>query len=113
MPSRGALLVSRRRDSTMRRVRVANGLRVLAYSTDREYNVTLHDVNSPVALTKHGERLYDQLIILSAKMKGNKHIMSMETAHAISKGTLSVETTNTLLIWLFFSFSRISQGYEC
>ncbi|KAF9356314.1 hypothetical protein BGX34_010000, partial [Mortierella sp. NVP85] len=36
---------------------------------DREYNVTLHDVNSPIALIKHGERLYDQLVILSAKMK--------------------------------------------
>ncbi|KAF9983045.1 hypothetical protein BGZ65_002239 [Modicella reniformis] len=35
----------------------------------RQYNVTLHDVSSPTSLSKHDRRLFDNLIILSPKMK--------------------------------------------
>ncbi|KAF9578113.1 hypothetical protein BGW38_006257, partial [Lunasporangiospora selenospora] len=36
---------------------------------DRDYNVTLHDVNLPMSLTKHDVRLFDNLLIMSPKMK--------------------------------------------
>ncbi|KAF8940777.1 dolichyl-diphosphooligosaccharide--protein glycosyltransferase 48 kDa subunit-like protein [Dissophora ornata] len=36
---------------------------------ERQYNVTLHEVSSPVALSKYDQRLFDHLIFLSPKMK--------------------------------------------
>ncbi|KAG0251221.1 hypothetical protein BG011_007782 [Mortierella polycephala] len=46
---------------------------------ERHYNVTLHEVSSPVALSKHDQRLFDHLMILSPKMKDYPKGMSAKS----------------------------------
>ncbi|KAF9951558.1 hypothetical protein BGZ70_000933 [Mortierella alpina] len=37
----------------------------------RDYNVTLHEISSPVELSKYDRRVFDHLVFLAPQMKGS------------------------------------------